>query len=92
MRKLPANIAAIPAIATNIAIQVRGEIGVLRTARASSAVISGATANMISVFAVDVSVNASMKVTNIVAHMQPDSSAATPPRRNAPVKSRCSSR
>ena len=35
-------------------------------------VISGATASTISVLAVDVSVSASMKQMNIVAHMQPD--------------------
>ncbi len=75
-----------------IASHVRGDIGVRRTALASSAVTSGATASMISVFAVDVRVNASMKLTNMIDHMQPDISPATPARRNAPEKSRCSSR
>ena len=39
--------------------------------------VSGATASTISVLAVEVSVSASMKQTNMIAHMQPDSSPAS---------------
>ena len=74
IRRLPANIHTIPAIAMPIASQVRGAMGERSTAHARNAVVSGATARTISVFAVDVSVSASMKQTNIVAHIAPDSS------------------
>ncbi len=88
IRKLPANIHTIPAIAMPIASQVRGAMGERSTAHARNAVVSGATARTISVFAVDVSVSASMKQTNIVAHIAPDSSPGPPARRIEPTKSR----
>ena len=78
MRRPPANIQTIPAIAMPIASHVRSGIGDFSTAHASTAVSSGETASTIRVLAVDVSVSASMKQTNIVAHMQPDSSPACP--------------
>ncbi len=57
------------------------DIGVRRTTRASSVVINGATASMISVLAVDVSVSASMKVTNMSPTCNRTSVRPTPVRR-----------
>ena len=88
MLRLPANIQTIPAVAIATASQVRVGIGDFSTAQASRVVNSGATASTISVFAVDVSVSASMKQMNIVAHMQPEMMPAGPARHNAPAKSR----
>ncbi len=88
MRRLSANIAPMPTIAIAIAAHVRGSIGAFKKARASNAVVSGATASTINVLAVDVSVSASMKQVNIVAHIAPDTSPAIPARRSEPAKSR----
>ena len=88
MRRLPTNIQPMPAIASAIAIQVRPGIDAFSTAQASSAVSSGAIARTISVLAVEVSVSATMKQINIVAHMHPEISPARPARRRAPTRSR----
>jgi len=77
-----------PAEAAQMAVHVRGAIGVRRMTRARIAVTSGATLMTTSVLATVVKVSASMKQQNIAHHMKPDSIPARPARRTAPTKSR----